>query len=397
MSSIFRTHRSQSDRSASDRTRHHDKVEKAIRGGIADAIAEESIIGQDGNRKVKIPIRGIKEFQFIYGDNNRKVASAPGQDVKRGQKLGESQPVKQPGGKAGSDPGEESYEIEVTLAELIQYLFEKLKLPNMARKKFGKMTSERIKRSGYRKQGIRARLDKKETMIARIKRRNNAIRSGDFDPDVNERFPFHDSDKVFRHITQKPKESTNAVIFFVMDVSGSMTKEKKFLARSFFFLLYQFINTKYENTDVVFIAHTTEANECSEEQFFTRSPSGGTFISPALVKAKEIANTRYNSSDWNFYSFYCGDGDNWPEDNKNILPAFRDVVDMCQMSAYIEICPPDQPNWISSSETVMGILSPLICDKFKTMKLSLPDDVWPSLNKLFGGEILTLNNIEDAS
>lgn len=389
MSSIFRTHRSQSDRSASDRSRHRDKMEKAIKGGITDIIAEESIIGQDGNKKIKIPVRGIKEYQFIYGDNNKNVGSAPGTDISRGQKIGESQSQPKPGaGKPGSEKGEDMYEIEVTLNELIEYLFEKLKLPNMARKRLGQMTADRLKRSGYRRQGIRSRLDKKETQIARIKRRSAAVRAGDFTPESEERFPFHEEDMTYRHVIHKQKECNNAVIFFVMDVSGSMTKDKKFLARSFFFLLYQFIQAKYENTDVVFVAHTTEAFECDEKQFFTFSPNGGTYISPSMVMVKDIITKRYSPNDWNIYTFYCGDGDNWSDDNPKVLPIFREVSNMCQMMAYMEICPPQQPAWQMQDEsTVAGLLLPLLSEKFRILTMKTPDEVWPSLTKLFGGEL----------
>ena len=99
-----------------------------------------------------------------------------------------------------------------------------------------------------------------------------------------------------------------AVIFFVMDVSGSMTKSKKFLARSFFFLLYQFLNHRYSSVDVVFISHTAEAKEVNEQQFFTQAPSGGTLVSTGLKKAEEIIEKRYHPNNWNIYTFYCGDG-----------------------------------------------------------------------------------------
>lgn len=392
--SIFRTHRSQSDRSAADRTRHREKLEKAIRGGITDIIAEESIIGQDGSKKIKIPVRGIKEYQFIYGDNTKQVGSAPGHDVQRGQKIGESQPGKQPGNKAGQDKGEEIYEIEVTLAEIIQYMFDSLKLPNMAKKRLGQMSADRLKRSGYRKQGIRARLDKKETMIARLKRKNSSIRAGKIEPDSDERFPFHENDMTYRHIIHKQKDCNNAVIFFVMDVSGSMDQKKKFLARSFFFLLYQFIKTKYENTDVVFVAHATEAHECDEKQFFTYSPNGGTFISPSMVMVKNIIDDRYDPSEWNIYTFYCGDGDNWDSDNQHILPAFRSVWEVCQMMAYIEICPTQPMAW-AKQDIVSGNLLPLVGDRFKILKITSSEEVWPSLTKLFGREISALTDDGD--
>ena len=103
---------------------------------------------------------------------------------------------------------------------------------------------------------------------------------------------------------------------------------------------------------------------------------------------------RYNPVDWNIYTFYCGDGDNWPEDNGKVLPSFTRVNDLCQMMAYIEICPAERPNWASSpADTVIGLLLPLLSEKFKMMTMSSPDEVWPSFNKLFGSEIATMMDI----
>ena len=99
------------------------------------------------------------------------------------------------------------------------------------------------------------------------------------------------------------KENTAAVVFFVMDVSGSMTKSKKFLARSFFFLLYQFLNHKYSSIDVIFVSHTADAQEVNEDQFFTQVPNGGTLVSTGLKKTEEIIEKRYHPNNWNIYTF----------------------------------------------------------------------------------------------
>ena len=95
--STFRKHKSIADRSATDRARHKQKIEKALKEGIRDIVAEESIIGQDGKKKVRIPVKGIKEYQFIYGDNSKKVGSAPGKDIHRGQKIAEDKEDKKSG------------------------------------------------------------------------------------------------------------------------------------------------------------------------------------------------------------------------------------------------------------------------------------------------------------
>ena len=124
----------------------------------------------------------------------------------------------------------------------------------MEKKQFKNILDDKLKRSGYRNQGIRPRLDKKETLKRKLKRKAAAKRVGDLKLDENgeEDFPFNEKDLRYRHVTKKPKESANAVMFFVMDVSGSMSKEKKFLARSFYFLLYQFLRYRYENIEIVF-------------------------------------------------------------------------------------------------------------------------------------------------
>ena len=118
--SVFKEHKTVADRSASDRRRHNKKIEEAIKKGVHNIVAEESIIGQDGKKKIKIPVRAIKEYRFVFGDNsqNKRVGSAPGKDVQKGQKIGSGQKQKAQGQKAGEDPGEEFYEIDDMLVKL---------------------------------------------------------------------------------------------------------------------------------------------------------------------------------------------------------------------------------------------------------------------------------------
>jgi len=305
--SIFREHKTVADRSASDRRRHKKKIEKSIREGIHNIVAEESIIGKDGKKKIRIPVRGIKEYRFVYGSNetNRKVGSAPDKDIKRGQKIGDTQ-KKKPGrgeNNPGDDPGEEYYEVEITLEELADYLFSDLELPDLERKSLKVSELDRLKRKGYRSEGITPRLDKKKSAIARIKRRSAASKREGFDE--NEKFSFHEEDLKYRHFKKTKKPCSSAVIFFVMDISGSMTTQKKFIARSFYFLLYHFIRSKYNHTEIVFVSHDTMAYEVSEDQFFTRGNSGGTMVSSGLNLVEEIINQRFHPDAWNIYVFQC--------------------------------------------------------------------------------------------
>jgi len=393
--STFREHKTIADRAASDRSRHREKIEKAIKESIRDVVAEESIIGQNGKKKIRIPVKGIKEHRFVYGANekNKQVGSAQGKEVKEGQRIGHRRRRQQEGdeNKPGDKPGEEMYEIEMSLEELAGYLFNDLELPELEKKNFKFTTQEKMKRKGKRPYGIRPRLSKKETIKQKIRRKKAAIKTGSFDPDGDERFTFHESDLRYKHISPVEKENTAAVVFFVMDVSGSMTKSKKFLARSFFFLLYQFINHKYSSTDVIFISHTAEANEVNEEQFFTQVPNGGTLVSTGLKKVEEIIEKRYHPNNWNIYTFYCGDGDNWAIDNKEALAGFKRLKEINQVMCYTEIGKlvdyreyslfgggsPDKKLW-DWTKLAEG-------KNFKRIRLEEHKDIWPAFRKLFGG------------
>lgn len=396
--STFREHKTIADRSAADRDRHKKKIQKAIQEGIKDVIAEESIIGKDGNKKVKIPVKGIKEYRFVYGENkqNSKTGSAGNKDVRKGQVLKKKgQKGKSSGKEADNKSGEEYYEVEITLEELAEYLFADLQLPDLEKKRFKFLKDKKLKRSGYRKKGLRSKLSKKETLKRKIKRKKRAIAAGTYDPESGERFPFHEDDLKYKHMREKQEENNSAVIFFLMDVSGSMDKQKKYLARSFYFLLYQFLRYKYDNIDVVFISHSSEASEVSEEEFFQKATTGGTLMSTALGLEKEIIDKRYHPSSWNIYTFYSGDGENWSIDNQKTLDLFAQLKEVSQMMCYAEINPflkndydrlfnfttPDRED----NNGLWGLLSPLTDEKFKKVRITEPSQIWLSFKKLFGG------------
>ena len=384
MGSVFSHHRTNADRSAKDRSRHKEKIEKAIREGIHDIVAEESIIGQDGKKKIRIPVRGIKEYRFVYGQNEGGQAGSGGDaDVQRGQKIGQKKKKgKGKPNKPGDKPGEEYYDVEVTLEELAHYLFKDLELPEMEQKQMQEILSEKRKRKGYRKDGIRPRLSKKETAKQRIRRKNAAKRAGTYNEE-EEDFGFRESDLRYKHITVTQKQATNACIFFVMDVSGSMTKEKKYLARSFFFLLYHFIRSKYEKTEIVFVAHDTQPYETDEDKFFNRGTGGGTMVSPAIDYVIEQANKRFNPQSWNLYTFHCSDGDNWGEDMNKTIASNEILKQMCQFYGYCEITPEDERIKWGNGSTLSEAYEPYEDEKFKIGRIYRKDDVWKVFREFF--------------
>jgi uncharacterized protein len=376
-----------SDRSARDRQRHRDKLREAIRDNIADIISEESIIGRDRDRIIKVPIRGIKEYRFVYGDNQPAVGSGDG-ETEPGQVVGKSSKDGDGAGRAGDQPGVDYYETDVTLEDLIEIMFEDLELPDMERKILREVMSERIaKRKGYRRSGVRVHLDRRRTAKARIRRKvasggpvpeevtqappaDAALPDGD-----EERFPFRREDLTYKRLVEDVREESNAVVVCVMDTSGSMDSMKKYLARSFFFLLYQFVCTKYQNVELVFIGHHTQAREVTEEEFFHKGESGGTLISSGYVKALEIIYDRYHPSLWNVYAFHCSDGDNFDSDNANALKAARELCDVCNLFGYGEIKPLGSHYYESS---MLDMFRRLEADNFQSVLIERKEDIWPS-------------------
>jgi sporulation protein YhbH len=381
MSTVFRPYRpseaERSDRSAGDRLRHRQKVRAAIRDNIADIIAEEAIINPSRDRVIKVPLRSVKEYRFVYGENAPGVGQGdgntkPGQVIRRGQGQGQLL-----GDRAGDRPGQDYYETDVTLEELIDIMFEDLELPEMERKLLREVDAERLtKRKGYRQVGIRVRLDKRRTVVSKLKRQLAAQKRG---LNTEERFPFHQRDLTYRHVTTETRPQSNAVVICIMDTSGSMDTLKKYLARSFFFLLCQFVRTRYQQVEVAFIAHHTEAREVSEEEFFHKGESGGTFISSGYLKALEVIEARYHPSLWNIYAFHCSDGDNFASDNDATLKAAKRLCEVANLFGYGEIKPRGSRAYENS---MLSILSRLKEDNYQTILIESKDDIWPGFKSL---------------
>jgi sporulation protein YhbH len=386
---IFRETVTGSGRSVEDRRRHRQLVEQSIKKNIGQIIAEESIIGQSGQKKIKVPIKSIKEYQFIYGKNRHGVGTGTGKE-QRGDVLDENQPGRGQGNQgAGSEAGEDIYETEITLEELVNYLFDDLDLPFMERQKIADMdTIANKKRSGYQHKGPPPRLAKKRAMVEKIKRRQgtrraenpNHTETGNGEPPATEtRFPFRDEDLRYHRIREEHVLESNAVVICIMDTSGSMDQTKKYLARSFYFLLYQFIRLKYLQVEVVFVAHTTQAEEVSEDEFFHKGESGGTYISSGYEKALRIIEERYPPEKWNIYAFHCSDGDNWDDDNDKAVKLARQLCEVCNLFGYGEI--------MTGYSSIKNIYREQVqADNFAIVSIGSRDDIWPALRDLLARE-----------
>lgn len=374
------------DRSVEDRRRHRELVEKSIKENIGSIISDESIIGKGKNKKIKIPIKGLKEYYFKYGRNKQGVIAGSGQEGK-GQKIPKKSYDENGQGEegAGNEEGEDIYETEITIEEAIHYLFEDISLPYLKHKQFNQIeTQYGSKRSGVRDQGARCRLSKKHTVIEKIKREKRMARTlDDVGRDSNEieRVPFHQDDLKYFYKKPKLKRDSNAVVICIMDTSGSMGQTKKYLARSFYFLLYQFLSIKYINVEIAFIAHTTVAKEVSENDFFHRGESGGTYISSGYEKAIQIIEERYPPINWNIYTFHCSDGDNWGEDNDKAVELGNKLCEISNLFGYGEI------KTSSYTSTIMSrYLEDIQQPNFSAVKISRKEDVWPAFIEMLAIE-----------
>ncbi len=384
---VFRESSGDSGRASEDRRRHRQLVEQSIKKNIGQIVAEESIIGQSGQKKIKIPIKSLKEYQFIYGKNQPGVGSGSGQE-ERGDVFRQGKPEKAgtSGQGAGSEPGEDIYETEITLEEIISYLFDDLNLPFMERKNLAEIeTITKQKWSGYQHKGIPPRLAKKKAVIEKIKRRQGTKRNEEEVethsklPAEEERFPFREEDLRYHRIREERTPESNAVVICIMDTSGSMDQTKKYLARSFYFLLYQFIRLKYYQVELVFIAHTTQAVEVTEDEFFHKGESGGTYISSGYEKALQVIEERYPPSRWNIYAFHCSDGDNWDEDNAKAVNLARKLCEVCNLFGYGEI--------MTGYSTMKKLYQDQIqAANFSLVSIAGREDIWPALRDMLSKE-----------
>jgi sporulation protein YhbH len=355
-----------------DQQRHKEKIKEAIKKNLSDIVSEENIILSDGKKTIKVPIRSLEEYRFRYDYNQRKGVGQGDGNSKVGDVLGSDQGEGQGKGKeAGDQPGVDYYEAEVSIDELAQLIFEDLGLPNLEEKKYQELESESVRFTDVRKVGIMANLDKKRTIKENIKR--NAMAGDARFKDVR------NDDLRFKTWEKEVKFQSNAVVIAMMDVSGSMGEFEKYIARSFYFWMVRFLRTKYNNVNIIFISHHTEAKEVTEEEFFNKGESGGTQVSSAYELALQIIKERYNPQDWNIYPFHFSDGGNLPWDNDRCVELVQKYIEICNIFGYGEI----RESHYSLMSTLMSAYSRIDNKKFVGVTISDKAEVYPALRRFF--------------
>src|ERR1700716_1692595 len=309
-----------------DALHHRERLRKKITEQLRERIGEEDIIAAGPEKKVRVPVKGTKRWQFIL-DRERKQGVGQG-DGEPGDVLGPAGD-KQSAGEAGTEPGEEMYEVWLDMNEVEALLFSELELPRLKPKGDADIEAAETVYNDIARRG--PQLDKKATLrenLLRNAQRGRASLGG-----------IDKGDLRYLSYREVPRPRNNAVIFLAMDVSGSMNVDRKRMARLFFYWCVQFLRSRYEQTEIVFIAHTTEAREVAEEEFFSRVESGGTKVSSAFEVVEQVYRERYPADDWNIYVLHVSDGDNFGADNNRTLELIRRLTQVCSLVGYLEVDP----------------------------------------------------------
>ena len=314
-------------RGARDWLRHNEKVRAAVRDKLPEVLANADIFGGDGARTVKVPVRFLEHFRFRLREAEELSGAGQG-DVKPGDQLAPAggQPQNGDGiSEGGNNEGGVQLVLELKVDDIVDWLWEELKLPNLEAKS-GNTQDDDYTREGWSRRGVRSRLDRRRSMKESIKRRS-----------VDPEGPlFTDDDLRYRQLVVRHKPATRAVVFFAMDVSSSMRDRDRQLAKTFFFWVVQGLRRQYNRIEVVFVAHTVKAWEFEESQFFQVRGSGGTVASSAFLQVKEIIDARYDPSRYNIYLFYGSDGENFKDDHDAAGKALAEVAAVASYIGYVE-------------------------------------------------------------
>lgn len=354
-----------------DQARHNQKIREAIKANLGEIISEENIITSDGERIVKVPIRSLEQYKFRFDPyEHDRVGQGQGKS-KVGDVIGRLPSQQQgQGGKAGDRPGTDYFEVEMTIDELAELIFEDLGLPNLRPKAAQEVESDSIRFTDVRRKGAMSNLDKRRTVLENILRNaraGNPVFKG-----------LQQDDLRFKTWVPDVKKESNAVVIAMRDVSGSMGEFKKYIARSLFFWMVRFLRTRYHQVEIVFIVHHTEARTVDEDTFFRLGESGGTKVSSAYQLALDVIRERYDPARWNIYPFHFSDGDNWGEsDNRKCLSLLEQILSVSNLFGYGEI---RDDGYTSTLMTAFGSISD---PRFVIAVIHEKKDVYPALQRWF--------------
>lgn len=344
------------------------EIKKAVKEAIEKRKIEDISTSDNKDNTISIPTKGIKEPTFHHGDGGKREYVIPGNKDKI---VGDLIPKPKGGAGSGNEAspdgeGLDDFAFTLTREEFLDFFFEDLELPDMVKTQLKDIEDTKLARLGITTSGLPANLNIIRSMrnaigrrIAlqspfekeikeleeKLKKAKSAKKKKELEllieeaTEKKERVPFIDDvDIRYNSFEQRPNPTSKAVMFCLMDVSGSMGQWEKDLAKRFFMLLYLFLQRNYEKIDVVFIRHHTTADEVDEKTFFYDKSTGGTIVSSCLELMDKIIQDRYNTSDWNIYAAQASDGDNWGDDGTKCRTILNErIIPYVQYFAYVQI------------------------------------------------------------
>ncbi len=361
-------------RGSRDWLRHSDKIREAVREHLPQIVAGADIINH-GTRTVRVPVRMLEHYRFRLLDDGESQGVGQGK-AKPGDTLGQGTPQSGPGqkGAGGKERGGTELLLEFKIDDLVDWLWDDLKLPNL-QPRVGPSEDADWKREGLDRRGARSRLDRRRSFKESIKRRAMDTSSPSFT----------DEDLRFRQLTRRPLPALRAAVFFLLDVSGSMTERDRQLAKTFFFWVAVGLRREYRSLDIVFVAHTTDAWEFNEADFFQVTGSGGTVASTGFAKVHELMRARFNPANCNVYLFYASDGDNAADDRASAHSELEGIAKLARYCGYVEISV--TPTRHLSSET-FRLFQDIAAAGLPGGRFSItgPDDVSAAVRHFFAAE-----------
>lgn len=405
------------NKSTVNRQRFLQRYRGHIKKAVEEAVGKRSITDMEHGEQISIPSKDTDEPVLHHGRGGRQTIVHPGnKEFTAGEQI--ARPKGEGGGQGSgqaSDSGEgnDEFVFQITQEEFLDFMFEDLELPNLVKRHLTGTDTFKTVRAGITNEGNPSRINIVRTLRSAHARRialsgssRNQLRAlkkellrltteepdnfGDIQAAEQEiarlqarinRVPYLDTfDLKYNLLAKQPNPSSKAVMFCLMDVSGSMTQATKDIAKRFFILLYLFLKRSYDKIEVVFIRHHTSAKEVDEQEFFYSRETGGTIVSSALKMMQEIMAARYPVEEWNIYAAQASDGDNWNDDS----PICRDllvnkIMPFVQYFSYVEITPREhQALWYEYQN-----VHEAFPESFAQQQLVSAADIYPVFRELF--------------
>ncbi len=400
-------------KSLENRQRFLRRAKALVQGAVKKASHERDIRDVLEGGEVSIPLDGMDEPRFRREGGTRDMVIPGNKKFVEGDWLPRSGESQRRGSGPGEGDSEDAFRFVLSRDEFVDLFLDDLELPDLAKRKLAEAESEGLRRAGYTTSGSPANLSVARTVRLALARRValrrprpetiaeleaeladcDETRRIELQAEIEalkakvRRIPFIDSiDIRYRRFETVPKPVAQAVMFCLMDVSGSMSEHMKDLAKRFYMLLYVFLTRRYRHVEIVFIRHTDRAEEVDEDTFFHGPASGGTLVSSALQAMHEIVRSRFRPSDWNIYAAQASDGDNSTSDSNAVSRLLTEkILPVTQFFAYLEVGEaggsafdmPDSPLW-TLYQRLRADGSPL-----STRKVSERSEIFPVFHDLF--------------